>query len=149
MSIKLKRKYKRFEMKHPTNELVQMDTKGPFYLKGLSKHYFIHAIDDCPRRVVSKWCRRRTSEEALSDQRRIELHDIPMKVMHDCSGKESTSNKFKNFLSQQYKGQADTKRLSTRTRQSRSVQQDSDIRISTSRRVNRLKRWSREIQIIC
>ncbi len=25
---------KRFEMKHPTNELVEMDTKGPFYLKG-------------------------------------------------------------------------------------------------------------------
>ena len=32
LSVKLKRKYKRFEMKHP-NELVQMDTKGPFYLK--------------------------------------------------------------------------------------------------------------------
>ena len=32
-------------MKHPTNELVQMDTKGPFYLKGSqSKHYFIHVI---------------------------------------------------------------------------------------------------------
>ena len=45
-------------MKHP-NELVQMDTKGPFYLKGSrSKHYFIHAIDDCSRKeVVSKWCK--------------------------------------------------------------------------------------------
>ena len=32
LCVKLKRKYKRFEMKHP-NELVQMDTKGPFYLK--------------------------------------------------------------------------------------------------------------------
>jgi hypothetical protein len=31
LSVKLKRKYKRFEMKRP-NELVQMDTKGPFYL---------------------------------------------------------------------------------------------------------------------
>jgi transposase len=42
--IKIKRKYKRFEMKHP-NELVQMDTKGPFYLKGSrDKHYFIHVI---------------------------------------------------------------------------------------------------------
>ena len=53
LSVKLKRKYKRFEMKHP-NELVQMDTKGPFYLKGSrSKHYFIHAIDDCSRKVVA------------------------------------------------------------------------------------------------
>ena len=69
LSIKLKRKYKRFEMKHP-NELVQMDTKGPFYLKcSRRKHYFIHAIDDCSRKVVSKWCNRRTSEEALGSQR--------------------------------------------------------------------------------
>ena len=65
LSIKLiKRKYKRFEMKYP-NELVQMDTKGPFYLKcSRSKHYFIHVIDDCSRKVVSKWCNRRSSEEA-------------------------------------------------------------------------------------
>ena len=62
LAVKLKRKYKRFEMKHP-NELVQMDTKGPFYLKASrTKHYFIHVIDDCSRKVVSKWCNRRTSE---------------------------------------------------------------------------------------
>lgn len=86
-------------MKHP-NELVQMDTKGPFYLKcSRSKHYFIHAIDDCSRKVVSKWCNRRTSEEALSVLKEwVELHNKPMKVMHD-GGKEFTSNKFKNFLS--------------------------------------------------
>ena len=96
--VKLKRKYKRFEMKHP-NELVQMDTKGPFYLKASrSKHYFIHAIDDCSRKVVSKWCNRRSSEEALSVLKEwVELHNKPMKVMHD-GGKEFTSNKFKNFL---------------------------------------------------
>ena len=98
LSVKLKRKYKRFEMKHP-NELVQMDTKGPFYLRGSrSKHYFIHAIDDCSRKVVSKWCNRRTSEEALSVLKEwVELHGKPIKVMHD-GGKEFTSNKFKNFL---------------------------------------------------
>ena len=98
LSVKLKRKYKRFEMKHP-NELVQMDTKGPFYLKtSRSKHYFIHAIDDCSRKVVSKWCNRRTTEEALSVLKEwVELHGKPMKVMHD-GGKEFTSTKFKNFL---------------------------------------------------
>ena len=63
LAVKLKRKYKRFEMKHP-NELVQMDTKGPFYLKASrTKHYLIHVIDDCSRKVVSKWCNRRTSEQ--------------------------------------------------------------------------------------
>jgi transposase InsO family protein len=98
LSVKLKRKYKRFEMKHP-NELVQMDTKGPFYLKcSRSKHYFIHVIDDCSRKVVSKWCNRRSSEEALSVLKEwVKLHNKPMKVMHD-GGKEFTSNKFKNFL---------------------------------------------------
>ena len=85
-------------MKHP-HELVQMDTKGPFYLKGSqNKHYFIHVIDDCSRKVVSKWCDRRTSEKALSVFKEwVELHGKPMKVMHD-GGREFTSNKFKNYL---------------------------------------------------
>jgi transposase len=96
--VKLKRKYKRFEMKYP-NEMVQMDTKGPFYLKGSrNKHYFIHVIDDCSRKVVSKWCSRRNSEEAVSVLNEwIKLYGKPMKVMHD-GGREFTSNKFKNYL---------------------------------------------------
>jgi transposase InsO family protein len=86
-------------MSYP-NQLVQMDTKGPFYLKGSrNKNYFIHVIDDCSsRKVVSKWFNRRTSEKALSVLKEwIELHGKPMKVLHD-SGGEFTSNKFKNFL---------------------------------------------------
>ncbi len=98
LAVKLKRKYKRFEMKHP-NELVQMDTKGPFYLKASrTKHYFIHVIDDCSRKVVSKWCNRRTSEAALSVLKEwVKLHGKPNKVMHD-GGTELTSTDFKNFL---------------------------------------------------
>ena len=98
LAVKLKRKYKRFEMKHP-NELVQMDTKGPFYLKASrTKHYLIHVIDDCSRKVVSKWCNRRTSEGALSVLKEwVKLHGKPNKVMHD-GGTEFTSTDFKNFL---------------------------------------------------
>ena len=98
LAVKLKRKYKRFEMKHP-NELVQMDTKGPFYLKASrTKHYFIHVIDDCSRKVVSKWCNRRTSEAALSVLKEwVKLHGKPNKVMHD-GGTEFTSTDFENFL---------------------------------------------------
>ena len=98
LAVKLIRKYKRFEMKHP-NELVQMDTKGPFYLKASrTKHYFIHVIDDCSRKVVSKWCNRRTSEAALSVLKEwVKLHGKPNKVMHD-GGTEFTSTDFKNFL---------------------------------------------------
>ncbi|MGA9845746.1 MAG: DDE-type integrase/transposase/recombinase [Nitrososphaeraceae archaeon] len=79
-------------MKH-SNGLVQMETKRPFYLTGLrSKQYFSHAIDDCSRKVVSKWCNRRTSEEALSVLKEwIEFHGKPIKeVTHDV-GKEFTS----------------------------------------------------------
>jgi transposase InsO family protein len=98
LAVKLKRKYKRFGMKHP-NELVQMDTKGPFYLKASrTKHYLIHVIDDCSRKVVSKWCNRRTSEAALSVLKEwVKLHGKPNKVMHD-GGTEFTSTDFKNFL---------------------------------------------------
>ena len=71
-------------MKHPNELVQQMDTKGPFYLKGSrNKHYFIHVIDDCSRKVVSKWCNRRNSEKALLVFKEwIELHGKPMKVMH-------------------------------------------------------------------
>jgi transposase InsO family protein len=98
LSIKLKRKYKRFEMKRP-NELVQMDTKGTFYLKASRiKHYFIHAIDDRSRKVVSKWCNRRTNEEALSVLKEwVKLHGKPIKVMHD-GGTEFTPTDFRNFI---------------------------------------------------
>ena len=98
LSVKLKRKYKRFEMKHP-NELVQMDTKGPFYLKSSrSKHYFIHAIDDCSRKVVSKWCERRSTKESLMVLKEwMRLYGSPKRVMHD-GGREFISNKFKDFL---------------------------------------------------
>jgi transposase InsO family protein len=100
LSVKIKRKYKRFEMKHPNELVQQMDTKGPFYLKGSqNKNYFIHTIDDCSRKVVSKWCTRRSSEEALSVLKEwIETNGKPTRVMHD-GGREFTSkNKFKKFL---------------------------------------------------
>ncbi len=54
-----------------------------------TKHYFIHVIDDCcSRKVVSKWCSRRNSEETLSVLKEwIKLHGKPMKVLHDSGGK--------------------------------------------------------------
>lgn len=84
-------------MKRP-NELVQMDTKGPFYLKASRiKHYFIHAIDDCSRKVVSKWCNRKTKEALSVLKEWVKLHGKPIKVMHD-GGTEFTSTDFRNFL---------------------------------------------------
>ena len=97
-------------MKH-SNELVQMDTKGPFYLKGSrNKHYFIHVIDDCPsRKVVSKWCSRRNSEKALSVLKEwIELHGKPMKVMHMMVVVENLHLINSKTILVHGKGQADT-----------------------------------------
>ena len=79
-------------MKYP-NELVQMDTKGPFYLKcSRSKRYFIHVIDDCSRKVVINGVTEGLVKKhcLFSKKEWVELHNKPMKVMHD-GGKEFTS----------------------------------------------------------
>jgi transposase InsO family protein len=100
VKIKIKRKYKRFEMKHPNEFVQQMDTKGPFYLKGSqNKNYFIHVIDDCSRKVVSKWCNRRTSREALSVLIQwIEINGKPTRVQHDGGRESSHPTNSKSFL---------------------------------------------------
>jgi transposase len=52
------RNYKRFAMKNP-NDMVQMDILGPFYLSNSSeRNYFISCLDDCSRKVASKWSER-------------------------------------------------------------------------------------------
>jgi transposase len=57
-----RRKYKRFVMKHP-NDMVQMDILGPFYLHNSSeRNYIISCLDDCSRKVASKWSERKRSK---------------------------------------------------------------------------------------
>ncbi len=98
LSVKLKRKYKRFEKKHP-NDMVQTDTKGPFYLRGSrDKQYFTHCIDDCSRKVVSEWVNRRSTNESLMVLKEwITQNGKPKKVMHD-GGKQFVSKRFQEFL---------------------------------------------------
>jgi len=87
-------------MKHPTIG-SEDGHQRTFLSKRFTKQtlFYSYVIDDCcSRKVVSKWCNRRTSEKALSVlQEWIELYDKPMKVMHD-GGREFTSIKFKNYL---------------------------------------------------
>ena len=53
------RTYKRFAMQHP-NDMVQMDILGPFYLSNSNeRNYFISCLDDCSRKVASKWSERK------------------------------------------------------------------------------------------
>ena len=91
------RKYKRFAMKHP-NDMVQMDILGPFYLHcSNQRNYIISCIDDCSRKVTSKWSERKRSTDVLDVlEEWIMINGKPNKVMHD-NGKQFISKIFKHF----------------------------------------------------
>ncbi len=96
--VKNNRKYKRFAMKHP-NDMLQMDILGPFYVRCSStRNYMISCIDDCSRKVASKWSERKRSIDVLNVlEEWIMDNGKPRKVMHD-NGKQFTSKLFKHFL---------------------------------------------------
>jgi transposase InsO family protein len=93
-----KRRYKRFAMKH-TNDMLQMDILGPFYLSNSSqRNYIISCLDDCSRKVASRWSERKRSVDVLDVlEDWIIINGKPKKIMHD-NGKQFTSNIFKHFL---------------------------------------------------
>lgn len=93
-----RRKYKRFAMKHP-NDMVQTDILGPFYLSNSSeRNYFISCLDDCSRKVTSRWSERKRSIDVLGVlEDWIMVNGRPKTVMHD-NGKQFTSRAFKHFL---------------------------------------------------
>jgi transposase InsO family protein len=92
------RTYKRFAMKHP-NDMVQMDILGPFYLSNSSeRNYVISCLDDCSRKVASRWSERKRSVDVLDVlEDWIMVNGKPGKVMHD-NGRQFTSRIFKHFL---------------------------------------------------
>jgi transposase len=98
LSVKIKRKYKRFEKKR-SNDMVQMDTKGPFYLRrSREKQYRTHCIDDCSRKVASEWVNWRSTNESLMVLKKwIVQNGKPKKVLHD-GGKQFVSKRFREFL---------------------------------------------------
>jgi transposase InsO family protein len=98
LKCKAKISYKRFAMKHP-NDMVQMDILGPFYLTNSSeRNYIISCLDDCSRKVASRWSERKRSVDVLDVlEDWIMVNGKPDKVMHD-NGKQFTSRIFKHFL---------------------------------------------------
>jgi putative transposase len=97
--IKNRRKWKRFAMKK-SNQMVQMDILGPFYLENSDKkNYVISCEDDCSRKAASEWFERKKKSvdvlDVLGDY--IVENGKPNKVMHD-NGKQFTSKIFKRFL---------------------------------------------------
>src|ERR671918_2339384 len=92
------RKYKRFAMRHP-NDMVQMDILGPFYLSNSGeRNYFISCVDDCSRKVASRWSTRKRSIDVLNVQEDwIMNNGKPNIVLHD-NGKQFTSNIVRHFL---------------------------------------------------
>ena len=95
---KIRKIYKRFAMKHP-NDMVQMDILGPFYLSNSSeRNYIISCLDDCSRKVASRWSDRKRSVDVLNVlEDWIMVNGRPDRVMHD-NGKQFTSSIFKHFL---------------------------------------------------
>jgi transposase InsO family protein len=98
---KINKIYKRFTIEHP-NDMVQTDILGPFYLSNSSaKNYFISClVDDCSRKVVSKWSERKRSADiinVLEDWIMVNGKPKTETVMHD-NGKQFTSKSFENFL---------------------------------------------------
>ena len=46
--------------------MVQMDILGPFYLnKSSERNYIISCLDDCSRKVASRWSERKRSVDVL------------------------------------------------------------------------------------
>ena len=92
------RTYKRFAMQHP-NDMVPMDILGPFYLSNSNeRNYFISCLDDCSRKVASKWSERKRTIDVLDVlEEWIVINGKPKKVMRD-NGKQFTSKIFKGFL---------------------------------------------------
>ena len=92
------RRYKRFAMKHP-NDMVQLDILGPFYLSNSSqRNYIISCLDDCSRKVASKWSERKRSVDVLNVlEDWIMINGKPKMMMHD-NGKQFTSRIFRHFL---------------------------------------------------
>src|SRR5919106_1462533 len=93
-----RRSYRRFVMKHP-NYMVQMDILGPFYLSNSDvRNYIISCLDDCSRKVASRWSERKRSVDVLNVlEDWIINNGRPKTVMHD-NGKHFTSRIFKHFL---------------------------------------------------
>jgi len=85
-------------MKHP-NDMVEMDILGPFYThQSSARNYIISCIDDCSRKVASKYSERKRSIDVLDVlEEWIMINGKVKKIMHD-NGKQFTSKIFKRFL---------------------------------------------------
>ena len=83
----------------PSNDMLQMDILGPFYLRDSSeRNYIISCLDDRSRKVASRWFERKRSIDVLNVlEDWIMNYGRPDKVMHD-NGKQFTSRIFKHFL---------------------------------------------------
>jgi transposase InsO family protein len=80
--------------------MIQMDILGPFYLSNSTeRNYIVSCLDDCSRKVASKWSERKRSVDVLDvlEDWIIMINGKPDRVMHD-NGKQFTSNIFRLFL---------------------------------------------------
>ena len=79
--------------------MLQMDILGPFYLSNSNqRNYIISCLDDCSRKVASRWSERKRSVDVLDVlEDWIIVNGKPKKIVHD-NGRQFTSDIFKRFL---------------------------------------------------
>jgi transposase InsO family protein len=102
VKLKIRRRYKQFAMRHP-DEMVQVCiwislalSIGVILVKGII--YIVSCLDDCSRKVASRWCERKRSVDVLNVlEDWIMINGKPEKVMHD-NDKQFTSRIFRHFL---------------------------------------------------
>ena len=74
--------------------MIQIDILGPFYLRySNSRNYIISCIDDCSRKVASKWAERKRSVVDVLNVLKEWIVDNgkPDKAIDDNNGKQFTS----------------------------------------------------------
>ena len=81
------------------NDMLQMDILGPFYIRNsFDWNYIIRCLDDCSRRVASKWSKKKEKTIDVLNvlEEWIIINGRPKKIMHD-NGKQFTSKMFRRF----------------------------------------------------
>ena len=69
-----------------------------YYIIIHSRNYIISCLDDCSRKVASRWSERKRSSDVLNVlEDWIMINGKPERVMHD-NGKQFTSKMFRHFL---------------------------------------------------
>lgn len=73
------------------------------YRDNSERNYIISCLDDCSRKVTSRWSERKRSVDVLDVLEDWIMNNVRPKSVMDDNGKQFTSNVFRHFLHNQIK----------------------------------------------